>query len=152
MNGMTIFQNELMVTSLGMSGSIGDWCDNKYAIYVVRFLDGRIKFGVSGDLKKRMSYYRQEARRNNIDSLVWFAVKPFQRKQQALHAERAMRLIFRGQSRKSQREWLVKECDFAGVIKTAQELREYLGDEVDDEKIDINYQGCYGYFSRILQC
>lgn len=152
MNGMTAFQNELMITSYGRSGTAGIGCEYQYTLYVIRFDDNRIKFGVTSGVKKRMSYYRQEARRNNIDFLVWFAVKPFQRKEQALHAERAMRLIFREQSRKSQREWLIDGADFAQTIKIAEELRAYLGDEDEIEKIDMNCQSCVGYFKGILKC
>lgn len=125
---------------------------NQYCIYVVHFSDGRIKFGITKNLNKRMSYYRQEARRNNVDGLVWWAAKPFEMKSQALHAERTMRLLFRDNSRKYQREWLTIDANFLDVMETAEELREYLGIETEVEKKDLPYLGSHGHFFGLTSC
>lgn len=120
---------------------------HQYCVYVIRFSDGRIKFGITKNLNKRMSYYLQEARRNNLDGLVWWSAKPFDIKSQALHAERTMRLIFRDHSRKRQREWLFN-ANHSCVISTAQELREYIGGSTENmqlaERCEWNY--------RLLSC
>lgn len=118
-------------------------------LYVVRFSDRRIKFGVSANVRRRMTYYRQEARRNNVDGLVWWSAAPFLKKDQALHAERAMRLHFRDYSREHQREWLVRPIDFYTVILAADELRAMLGDESEVEKRDLPYMGAHGQFQGL---
>jgi len=118
----------------------------EHSIYVVRLCDGRIKVGSTSNVKKRMAYYRQEARRNNRDSLVWYAPKPFPCKEQALHAERAMRLYFLNESKKHQREWLTNGVDFSVVINAADELRCLIGNESDEEKADFPWLGVVGNF------
>lgn len=122
---------------------------NSHSIYVVYFCDGRIKFGSTANVKKRMRYYRQEARRNGHDWLVWYAPKAFESKASALHAERAMRIYFRSYSKHYQREWLFNNIDFKAVIHAANELRCLLGNENDADKQALHWFGSFGDFKGL---
>lgn len=117
-----------------------------HSIYVVHFCDGRIKFGSTADVKKRMRYYRQEARRNGRDWLVWYSPKPFDCKEKALHAERAMRLHFRTASQKFQREWLMNTVDFKTVMSAADKVRSLIGAEVGKDNEDLPWFASSGQF------
>lgn len=123
-----------------------DMTEKDHAIYVVRFSDGRIKFGSTSNVKKRMTYYRQEARRNCHDSLVWYSPKPFSCKEDALHAERALRLYFRNETQKNQREWLIRTVELPNVIQAADEIRHLIGKETDAEKAEFPWMGSTGGF------
>lgn len=118
----------------------------EHSIYVVHFCDGRIKFGSTANVERRMAYYRQEARRNDVDSLVWYAPKPFPCKSQALHAERAMRTYFHDDSKKYQREWLPKSVPFMSAINAADGVRRLVGEESEEEKINFPWLGSMGSF------
>lgn len=109
-----------------------------HRLYVVRFTDDRVKIGISANVKKRMSYYAQEARRNDVDGIVWWASSAFTSKEGALLAERVMCRAYKEHAIAGHREWIRANCDgFKNVIESGEELRSALGDEVGS--------GSYGY-------
>lgn len=104
-----------------------------HRLYVVRFTDDRVKIGISANVKKRMSYYMQEARRNDVDGIVWWASTAFDRKESALLAERALCQAFKPHVIAGHREWFrADSAGFKAVIESTEELRAAMGDEVGE--------------------
>lgn len=107
--------------------------DELYRLYVVRFTDDRVKIGISADVKKRMSYYAQEARRNDVDGIVWWASTAFAGKDSALLAERVLCRAFKPHAIRGHREWLRANTDgFAAVIDSVETLRVAMGNEIGE--------------------
>lgn len=116
-------------------------------LYVVHFSDDRIKVGITSDVTRRMSCYRQEAARHDINAVVWWASAPFATKDAALLAERILCRTYSDFRLPRHREWIRGNPQgFAGVIKTAEKLRELIGDESEEEKIDLPYLGLTGSY------
>lgn len=118
-------------------------------LYVVMFSDQRIKIGISGDVSKRMTYYTQEAQRNRVSYLTWWACKPFARRSDALEAERVLCHSLAAAAMPRHREWFdALSSDFPFVIKLADELRLSLGDEVGNDRLDVPFLGSHGSWER----
>jgi predicted GIY-YIG superfamily endonuclease len=103
-----------------------------YRVYAVRFTDNRIKFGVSGNIHKRMRYYVQEARRNRVDGVVWYASAPFTSKRDALNCESMLASLTRYMSIPGHREWIDADAGFyPQVIEFIQFVHKNIYGEMD---------------------
>lgn len=115
------------------------------ALYAVMFADQRIKVGISGNVPKRMTYYVQEARRNRVTHLTWWACKPFATKAGALRAEGVLCRVMSSAALPSHREWFEGTAeDFSQIIRWTDELRATLGDETGVDRRDIPFLGRHG--------
>ena len=115
-----------------------------HAVYAVFFSDGRIKVGLTANTMKRMQYYAQEARRNRVQSLTWWASSPTH--------ERFARCIERHFCREMRpcaipghREWFVGDAPaFQSVISALERLREQFA--VDEESAaELPFLGSCGH-------
>ncbi len=118
----------------------------EHAVYVVKFSDGRIKIGISANVRARMKYYKQEITRNRIESATWWSCKPFSDKFDALFAERTICSLLKEKTIPDMREWFrAGTVDFEDVIKSVEIMRGDLGDEAGIDKLDIPYYGDHGF-------
>lgn len=120
---------------------------NAHHLYAIYFFDGRVKLGITGQLQRRMSYYRQEAVRNRISGFNWCAFKPFAHRADALRAESALCQAFRSLAIQGHREWFEMSANDFGVVLTACErLRvDMAGD--DEDKAEVPWLGVSGKVS-----
>lgn len=111
--------------------------------YVVYFSDGRIKIGMTSNFFKRMSYYRQQAKKSGITQVTWWAATAFAEKRACLLMERLMCNCYRHLALRRRREWIAGDAKiFAEVIKQSEFVRELLsGGRV--EKCES-----FGYWSK----
>lgn len=110
--------------------------------YVVRFSDGRIKIGMTSNLRKRMAYYRQEANRSGISHITWWAAAAFAEKRACLLMERLLCNSYKHLAIKGCREWLGGDTKvFSEVIQQSEFVRRAFSATAD---------GCgesFGYWS-----
>lgn len=121
-----------------------------HVLYAVRFSDGRTKIGISADVERRMTYYAQEARRNRVSHLTWWACKPFKDKSAALLAERVLCRVWKDNAIAGHREW-IDGAEYASVINDAEQLRASIGDEVGEDAADLPWSGAHGFISTGAQ-
>lgn len=126
--------------------------DQPTAIYVVKFSDDRIKVGITGNVRKRMSYYTQEAQRNRVSHLTWWACKPFHCKRDALKAERVLCRVLADAAIPRHREWFNGTSkDYSDVVRWGDELRATLGSETGVDRLDIPHSGSFGHWQAMAQ-
>ena len=113
-------------------------------LYLVRMSDGRIKFGISACVQKRLTYYVQEARRNGVECMTWYAVKSFKDRATAIQAETALRRASRQFVMFGQREWL-RGVTFGSVIAAVDSLRDSLAHEEGLERQGLPWCSSYGH-------
>lgn len=117
-----------------------------YRLYVVRFSDDRIKVGISSDVVRRMTYYKQEARRNDVQGIGWWACAPFSCKAEALRAERIVCNACAALVIPRHREWFRGDVTYyAALIDAIEQLRSAMGKETGLAAKDLPYLGMHGY-------
>ncbi len=118
--------------------------DRTHAVYAVFFSDGRIKVGLTANTQKRMRYYAQEARRNRVEYLTWWASAPtYERFARCIekHFCREMRPC----AIPGHREWFIGDtAAFQSVMGALERLREQFA--IDDEAInELPFLGSHGH-------
>ena len=90
----------------------------KLCNYVVWYQKtGRLKIGVTADMKKRMSYYAQESARHNLGEIIHFSYKPG-REDLARFVERSICHSLKEKAIAGHREWFIGGKDeFKHLIK-----------------------------------
>lgn len=112
-------------------------------IYVVRFADGRIKFGITSNVRRRIHSYAQEAKRNDVTGLVWWSCKPLRSRVHARAIETDLRHSLRAFTIAGHHEWL-RGIEFSEVMRIAEELRAVFAPAYREVAGDIAYQGQSG--------
>lgn len=104
-----------------------------HRLYAIYFHDGRVKIGVTGQIDRRLTYYRQEAVRNRVSGFTWCAFKPFTDKAAALLAEKSMCQVLREQAIAGHREWFEMSAQGYGqVLRACEDLRVRMSSEGED--------------------
>jgi predicted GIY-YIG superfamily endonuclease len=97
----------------------------EYRNYVVCFSDGRIKIGMTSNLKRRMRHYVGEAKRSGAQQVTWWASTSFAEKHSALLMERLMCNSYKHMAIYGFREWIEGDSKiYAGIIKQAEFVRD----------------------------
>lgn len=105
----------------------------KYSNYVVTFLDGRIKVGMTGNLAQRMQRYKSVAKTSGANAMVWFAASPFEEKHSSLLFERLMCNSFKHMSDYGRREWLSGDSlTFKRIISQYEYVRKLLASDGEE--------------------
>lgn len=116
-----------------------------HRLYVVHFADHRIKFGITGDIKRRMRTYVREGQRNRVGHLTWWACAPLA----GLHArlmERVMRRALADNRMPGHLEWIEGGSEvFGWLVNQAEALRAAVGDESEEVKRDLPFAGSFGH-------
>lgn len=117
--------------------------NRSHAVYVVYFSDDRIKVGLTANVRKRMRYFAQEARRNRVEHLVWYACAPT-RKSFARSIETHFCREMRPCAIAGHREWFIGDTSaFGAVINAIDRLREEFA-ENDEAVADLGFLGSSG--------
>lgn len=84
-------------------------CDeeNKFYVYLIMFSNNRIKIGVTGNLKKRFSYYKQEAVRHDLKIVRQESHYIVHGKSAAFDIESIVCREYKNASIKNHREWFI---------------------------------------------
>lgn len=118
--------------------------DNTHRVYAVYFADGRIKVGVSANVRRRMSYYAQEARRNRIRCLTWWACAPMD-KGLAFLVERHFCREMRGAAMTRHREWFEGDAAaYAAIVPALERLRASVA-VPSESVVDLPWLGIDGH-------
>lgn len=88
----------------------------QHRLYVANLGGGIVKFGVSGNVAKRVRHFRAKA-----EHIVWWASAPTT-KADAFRCERVMKFIFARKAIQPHREWL--DAKFPSVLALAIRVRE----------------------------
>ena len=115
------------------------------SIYVVNFADGRIKFGITKNLKRRMHTYKQEAVRNSTAFLTWFACKPCECREDAQAIENVLRNHLSEFAIAGHKEWL-HGVTYGSVLACVEHLRAALCHSYDEDKDAVRFAGSTGSF------
>lgn len=113
-----------------------------HVVYAVHFDDKRIKVGVTSNIKKRMSYYAQEARRNHVDGLTWWACKPLP-KWIAYLIERRFCRANQDIAMPKHREWF-DDVSYDSVLDALVSMRTRCADVLDELADDVRFGGSFG--------
>jgi len=122
----------------------------QHALYVVYFADQRVKVGITRDVRARMAYYRQEAVRNRVPSVHWWAAAPFQDKGTALLAERLICRSFKQCSMPGHREWFNGDLgDYKAIMAAAERIRAELAHECAAVVPDLPFMARHGHYTGL---
>lgn len=113
-------------------------------LLIVFFGDGRLKVGVSTCLRNRVADFRQEARRNDVESVVWWASAPFPRSSHACRAKRILCDVLTEHALPRHRDcFRGKHQLFAETLKAGEELRARFA-SADEVVSDLPFLGSHG--------
>lgn len=101
----------------------------KNVVYILWLSNDRLKVGFTSNIDKRMTYYRQEARRHGIKYGYWWSCAGFRDRREAQFMERVVLIRFGGMQMHGTREWF--RCD----SKTYQEIIPIVG-EIRNELLE----------------
>lgn len=109
--------------------------------YVVWFANDRVKVGVTGDPRKRVSYYLQEAARHDL-SYLWFTAIGGLSKPEALFIERTIIRTLDAPRIAGHREWFMGGIDASCAAERLQSdlnLRTQLAQPHDSFRPDAEF-------------
>lgn len=115
------------------------------AVYVVSFSDGKIKFGLSKNVKSRMHTYKQECVRNGLSSMVWWACKPLKSRADAALIENSLRDHLRGFAIAGHSEWL-RGVGFESVLSCAEHLRGHIANAYGEDPLEVPFKASSGAY------
>ena len=115
-------------------------CD--HVVYAIHFDDKRIKVGVTSNIQKRLRYYVQEARRNRVEGLTWWASSPAP-KSLAYLIERHFCRRNKAIAMPSHREWF-DGVSYASILAALENMRGQCAEALGEHPADVPYAGSSG--------
>lgn len=115
-------------------------CKLPHVVYAVWLSPDLLKIGYTSNIKKRLTYYRQEGRRHGSRAGMWWACAGFERREDARLMEKYTLEKYRDCRMPKHREWF--KCankDFHVFTQSLQAIRRAIGNERAEVKERLGF-------------